>query len=289
MKRSMKMKAIALALAAAVTALTACGGQGASGGAGTSAAASNRLEEILQRGYMEVATEPYFAPQEFIDSSKEGDEQYVGCDIELAKYIADKLGVELRIVPLEFAAVLSSVTEGKYDMAISALAYTPERAEAMNLSDGYHFESEVYGLLVREEDIDKYPDPESLADAVIVAQSGSLQENLVNDQVPAYKELKRVSATTDGFLMVQENKADAAATEIATAELYAAANPGLAIANNFRFVIDPSTSGTRIGMPKGEDELTAKINEIIAEVIEQGLYEEWYAEYTEYASSLGIE
>ena len=135
MKRSVKMKAIALALAAAA-ALTACGGQGASGGAGTSAAASNRLEEILQRGYMEVATEPYFAPQEFIDSSKEGDEQYVGCDIELAKYIADKLGVELRIVPLEFAAVLSSVTEGKYDMAISALAYTPERAEAMNLSDG---------------------------------------------------------------------------------------------------------------------------------------------------------
>ena len=124
---------------------------------------------------------------------------------------------------------------------------------------------------------------------MIVAQSGSLQENLVNDQIPAYKELKRVSATTDGFLMVQENKADAAATEIATAELYAAANPGLAIANNFRFVIDPSTSGTRIGMPKGEDELTAKINEIIAEVIEQGLYEEWYAEYTEYASSLGID
>lgn len=39
--------------------------------------------------------------------------------------IADKLGVELKIVPLEFAAVLSSVTEGKYDLAISALAYTP--------------------------------------------------------------------------------------------------------------------------------------------------------------------
>ena len=75
MKRSVKMKAIALVLAAAVTALTACGGQSASGEAGTSAAASNRLEEILQRGYMEVATEPYFAPQEFIDSSKEGDEQ----------------------------------------------------------------------------------------------------------------------------------------------------------------------------------------------------------------------
>lgn len=70
------------------------------------------MEEILQRGYIEVATEPYFAPNEFIDSTKSGDEQYVGSDIELAKYIAEKLGVELKVVPLEFSAVLSSVTEG---------------------------------------------------------------------------------------------------------------------------------------------------------------------------------
>lgn len=307
MKKSMKKRitAITLALAAAVAALTACGGQsqdtstsnssstsGADSGSSAAEASgtgTSRLDDILERGYIEVATEPYFAPQEFIDSSKEGDDRYVGCDIELAKYIAEKLGVELRIVPLEFTAVLSSVTEGKYDLAISALAYTPERAEAMNLSDGYHFDEDDYGLLVREEDIDKYPDPESLADAVVVAQSGSLQENLVNDQIPKYKEFKRVSATTDGFLMVQENKADAAATEIATAELYAAANPGLAIANNFRFEIDKSTSGTRIGIPKGEDELTAKINEIIAEVLDAGLYEKWYDEYSEYAASLGIE
>lgn len=307
MKKDTKKRitVVTLALTAAVAALTACGGQsqdtstsnsssisGADSGssaAETSGTGTSRLDDILERGYIEVATEPYFAPQEFIDSSKEGDDRYVGCDIELAKYIAEKLGVELRIVPLEFTAVLSSVTEGKYDLAISALAYTPERAEAMNLSDGYHFDEDDYGLLVREEDIDKYPDPESLADAVVVAQSGSLQENLVNDQIPKYKEFKRVSATTDGFLMVQENKADAAATEIATAELYAAANPGLAIANNFRFEIDKSTSGTRIGIPKGEDELTAKINEIIAEVLDAGLYEKWYDEYSEYAASLGIE
>ena len=34
------------------------------------------------------------------------------------------------------------MTEGKYDLAISALAYTPERAEAMNLSNGYYFDDE---------------------------------------------------------------------------------------------------------------------------------------------------
>lgn len=282
-------KAFLAGLLAAAMAVSVSG-CGAGNQNSETAAASNRLEQILARGYIEVATEPYFAPNEFIDSTKEGADQYVGSDIEMAKYIADKLGVELKIVPLEFAAVLSSVTEGKYDLAISALAYTPERAEAMNMSNGYHFDTtEGYGLLVREEDADKYPDAASLENAVIVAQSGSLQEVFVNGQVPKYKEFKRVSSTTDGFLMVQEGKADAAATAIATAKLYIEANPGVAIANTFKFVEDKTTQGTRIGIPKGEDELTEKINEIVDELVESGQYDQWYAEYSEYAKTLGIE
>jgi polar amino acid transport system substrate-binding protein len=104
------------------------------------AEAADRLEDIKKRGYIEVATEPYFAPNEFIDPTKSGDDKYVGSDIELAKYIGKNLGVDVKIVPLEFSAVLTGVTEGKYDMAISALAYTPVREEAMNLSKGYHFQ-----------------------------------------------------------------------------------------------------------------------------------------------------
>lgn len=277
-------------LAAGVLAVTAGIMLCACGAKQSSAGASNRLEQIKQKGYIEVATEPYFAPNEFIDSTKTGDEQYVGADIELARYIADKLGVELRIVPLEFAAVLSSITEGKYDLAISALAYTPERAEAMTLSKGYYFaENEGYGFLVREEDMDKYPDAASFEDAVIVCQSGSLQEAYVTSQIPKCKEIKRVSATTDGFLMVQEGKADAAATYMGTARLYAEANPGVVIANDFMFEVDKNTEGTRIGMPKDEPELEAAINEIIDEIIESGQFEEWMEEYSEYARNLGIE
>ncbi|MDR7871179.1 MAG: transporter substrate-binding domain-containing protein [Tissierellaceae bacterium] len=254
--------------------------------------AKNRLDAILKRGYIEVVMEPYFAPNEFIDPSKKGDEQIVGSDVELAKYIAESLGVELKIIPLEFSAVLSSITEGKYDLAISALGYTPARAEAINMSKGYYFSenSPGYGLLIREEDKDVIKTPEDIADKTIVAQSGSLQEMFVNDQVPQYKEFKRVSATTDGFLMVQEGKADVAAVAKSMAQLYIDANPdaGLMVIDEFEFVVDKSTQGTRIGITKGEDELTAKINEIIDEVLESGIYEEWYQEYTEYARSLGL-
>ena len=95
---------------------------------------NNRLNEILERGYIEIATEPYFAPNEFIDPTKSGEEAYTGSDVELAKYIGEALGVEVRLKPMDFTSVLGSITTGKYDLAISALAYTPARAETMNLS-----------------------------------------------------------------------------------------------------------------------------------------------------------
>ena len=251
---------------------------------------ANRLEEIKARGVITVATEPYFAPNEFIDPSKEGDAQYVGADIELAQYIADSLGVELQIVPLEFTAVLSSVAEGKYDLAISALAYKPDRAEAMNLSKGYYFDedTEGYGMLCRSEDVDKYPTAADMKDAVIVVQAGSLQQDYVFDQVPECKEIKYVSSMTDAFLMVQENKADLAACFIGNGRLYAQANPGVDIVNGFKFEENKEWGGTRIGMKKGEDELTDAINAIIDEVIASGVYAQWYDQYAAYAKSLGL-
>lgn len=252
----------------------------------------NRLDAIKERGYLEVVMEPYFAPYEFIDPSKEGQEQYVGSDVELAKYIADKFGVELKIFPLEFGAVLSSITEGKYDLAISALAYKPDRAEAMNMSKGYYFSKDNpgYGLLIRKEDASDIKGPEDVKDKVIVAQSGSLQELFVNEQVLEYREFKRVSATTDGFLMVEENKADACAVSIGMAQLYIDANPnaGLMVVENFEFEVDEIMDGTRIGIPLGEDELTNEINKIVDEVVSTGIYEKWYSEYTEYAKKLGL-
>ncbi|MBQ6355528.1 MAG: amino acid ABC transporter substrate-binding protein [Solobacterium sp.] len=262
--------------------------------ASDSPAPANRLEEIKARGVLTVATEPYFVPNEFIDPTKTGAEQYVGSDMELAKLIAERMGVELEIVPLEFTQVLASVAEGKYDLAISALAYTPTRAEAMELSIGYNMRDDNpgYGLLIREENKDDITGPEDIKDFILITQSGSIQEELCNQQVPAYKEFKRVSSMTDAFLSVQEGKADAAAVAITNAQLYIDSNPGcgMMIVENFKFDFDNEKyGGTRIGAPKGETELIEAVNEVLREVNENGQYKAWYDEYAEYAKSLGIE
>lgn len=274
-------KTVSLLLAIAmILCLCACGSK---------AEPKDRLAAIKERGYIEVTTEPYFAPYEFVDSTKTGDEQYVGMDIEIAKYIADKIGVELKIVPLEFSAVQAGVIDGKYDLAISAIAYSPARAENMAMSKGYYFEDNDYGFLVREEDVDKYTSIEEAKQAVIVTQSGSVQEALYNDNIGSCKEFKLVSAMTDGYLAVAEGKADICVCSLGSAQLYADANGGLAI-TSFRFDVDPEMNSTRITACKeGTDSLMEVVNQCIDELLAENKMVEWFDQYAEYAKTLGVD
>lgn len=276
-------KMIAFLLAAIlVLGCTACGSKKDEG--------NDRLAQIKEKGYIELCTEPYFAPFEYVDPTKTGDDQYQGMDMEVAKYIADKLGVDLKITALDFTAVLAGVADGKYDFAISAIAYSPERAEAMRLSDVYYATNTGYGFIVRSEDVGKYTDIDSLKDAVVITQSGSVQEALYNQYVNgACKEFKLVANMTDGYLAVSEGKADVCICSTASASLYAQANGGLAIPD-FRFEVDPNMNGVCVAMPtEGTESLAELINQCIAELNESGKPEEWYSQYEAAAAELGIE
>ena len=251
---------------------------------------NDRLAQIKAKGYIELCTEPYFAPFEYVDPTKTGDDKHQGMDLEVAKYIADKIGVDLKITALDFTAVLAGVADGKYDFAISAIAYSPERAEAMRLSDVYYATNTGYGFIVRSEDVGKYTDIDSLKDAVVITQSGSVQEALYNQYVNgACKEFKLVANMTDGYLAVSEGKADVCICSTASASLYAQANGGLDIPD-FRFEVDPNMNGVCVAMPtEGTESLAELINQCIAELNESGKPEEWYSQYESAAAELGIE
>ena len=279
------MRIVMLVLAAAMLlSCTACGGSG------SLSDSKDRLAQIKEKGYIELCTEPYFAPFEYVDPNKSGDEQYQGMYIEIAKYIADKIGVELKITALDYTAVLSGVADGKYDFAISAIAYAPSRAEAMRLSDVYYSDNTGYGFIVRSEDAEKYNSLESLQDAVVITQSGSVQEALYNQYVNgACKEFKLVANMTDGYLAVAEGKADVCICNVSSADLYAQANGGM-VTTDFRFEVDPNMNGTCVAMPtEGTESLAELVNQCIAELNESGQTAEWYTQYQSAAAELGIE
>lgn len=280
-KRFKKISVLAMVLALVVSMLAGCSGSQDSGSA---AEPQNRLEKILADGKLQVIMEPYFAPYEFVDSSKSGQDQYQGADVQLAKYIADYLGVELEIVPLEWTAVLTGVSTGKYDMAISGMGYTAERAEAMELSDSYYDEESSHGFVIKKEDIDKYPDLASFKGAKIAYQKGSLQEMYTNDQVEDVQGMP-FDSVQNAILALQTGKADAVAVSYDNGELFVDANPDLAMAApKFEGTMDR----TVVACPKGETELIEKVNKAIAEVKDQGLFVQWWDEAIDQAKSLGI-
>ena len=250
------------------------------------------LGRIRERGVLRVATEPYFAPQEFIDPAREGQETFAGADMELARLIAEKMGVTLEIVPMEFTEVLSAVSEDRCDLAISALAYTPGRALNNTLSKGYFFteSEENITMVIREADAEKITSVEDLENLTLTAQRGSLQEAVTVDMVPRYREFRRVLQTQEVYEMVRAGRADAGAVDMENAESYIRNNPGcgLTLVKGIRFSLEEQYAGDRIAAKKGEAELMYFVNGVIDEVLEKDLYRIWYEEARKRADELDL-
>lgn len=248
--------------------------------------ADGELAQIIEAGKIVLGTSPDFAPWEFQDVSS-GTTEYVGSDIELAKYIAQRLGVELEIKPMEFGAILQALASDTIDMGISGFAYTEERAEAAGLSDPYNQNSAAgQGILVLKDQTADYNAAETFAGKKIAAQNASLQMQLVQAQLPADVEIQPVTTVSEGVLMLINGRVDAVAVSgdngISLSESY----PEVAMAE---FKFDYENDGNVVAVKKGEDELLGAINEIMADVNSEGLYEQWKADAVELAQSLGIE
>ncbi len=259
---------------------------------GIPADALGRLALIRSRGVLRVVTEPYFPPQEFIDPELEGQDRYQGADMSLARLIAERMGVELEIVELGFTEVLSSMKAGKYDLAISGLSYTPERASSMELSKGYHYASEGahIGLIIHEDNKDDIRELSDLAGRNLIAQQGSLQELLAAQNITGYSQFKRVSSVQEIYDEVSGKEADAAAVDIESAKLYIRNNPdcSLMLMEGIDFQLEEQFEGDRIAGPKDDLELMYFVNGVIDEVLSSGEYEKWFAESSARAAELGL-
>ena len=243
---------------------------------------NGHLGKVLAAGKITMGTSPDFAPWEFKDVSS-GTTEYVGADVELAKYIAEKLGVELEIKPMEFSAIQQAVTSGNIDMGISGFAYTDERAEAMGLSERYNVNTKKgQGLLVKKELASQYNTAESFAGKKVATQNATLQNKLATEQLPSDVQIQLVTNITDGVMMLTTGKVDALAVSGDNGESLAKTYDDIAM-------VDYSSEGNVIAVKKGDDDLLNAINEVIVEVNEKGLYEQWREEAVALAEKLGIE
>ena len=184
--------------------------------------ASGALAQIARKGVLRVATVVSQTPRVFQDPEGAAANLYGGADIRLAQCIADRMGVALKIVPLEESQVLPSLTEDQCDLAIAALAYTPGRALAYELSKSYYNggPAETVSLIVREEDSAGISSLEDLENRTIVAQSNSLPEALGALRIRNYGEFQRSFTPQGAYEAVARGQADAALVLARQAEAY---------------------------------------------------------------------
>lgn len=232
---------------------------------------------------LKVSTSPDFAPMEFCDVSKSGQDQYVGFDMTLAAYIAEELDMELEIVPMSFDMAPAATTSGKVDLAISGFSWTPERADLYNLSDYYYAgdnETEQVVVTLKENE-GKFTSAADFAGKKIGAQNSSLQASLCEEQLPD-AQIVLITDLSTAIMQLKKGDFDCIAVAKGQADVFMANDEDIAF-SGFEFEVDPKSVGNVIVLKKGNDELTEKINEILAKASAAGLYETWYDEAMELA------
>ena len=251
----------AAGLTAAALALTACGGSAsstASSTASSAAVSTSAAAELttVEAGKLTMATNATFPPYEMTTDSGEIE----GIDVDTAKAIAEKLGLELQIDDMDFDAALLSVQQGKADIVMAGVTVTDERKAVMDFSDSYA--TGIQSIIVPEgSDI---ASPDDLAGKKIGTQRGTTgyiycSDDFGDDAVVAYD---------DGLTAVQALKngqVDAVVIDNAPAEEYVAANPGLVILDTSYAEEDYA-----IGMNKSNTALLEAVNAALEELKADG-------------------
>ena len=262
----------AAAVSAAALAMTACGGSAssaassvASSAASSTAAASGAaaLSTVLA-GKLTMATNATFPPYEMTTDSGEIE----GIDVDTAKAIAEKLGLELQIDDMEFDAALLSVQQGKADIVMAGVTVTDERKAVMDFSGSYA--TGIQSIIVpNDSDI---ASPDDLVGKKIGTQRGTTgyiycSDDFGDENVVAYDSgLTAVQALNNG-------QVDAVVIDNAPAKEYVAANPGLVILDTSYAEEDYA-----IGMAKGsalEDAINAALEELKADGTLQSIVDKY--------------
>ena len=242
------------------------------------AMADDKVETVTD-GKLTVATSPDFAPYEFYSIDEDGNPTLSGFDMDLAQYIADKMGLELEVVPMDFDGVLSELSQKNVDLGMAGLSPDPARADAMEFSDLYYKGGQSFVTVKDKADQFKTLEDANNKDYSIGAQTGSIQLDLANENTPD-ADIVSLPKVTDLITELLTGKMDGAFIETAVAESYQKNYPDLVIVCDVPY----DTVGSAIGVSKGNDALLKAVNAAIADALDDGSMDKFIADATELAA-----
>jgi polar amino acid transport system substrate-binding protein len=211
-------------------------------------------------GKIRVATDATWPPFEYIDTDT-GD--IVGFDIDLFDAIAERAGLDVEYVNVEWDPLLAGMAQGTYDAAISSITIRADRLEKMNFSIPYYVAGQIIVVLTSS----NITGPEDLPGKQVGVQTGTTGDYEVQEMEGAiavgYDEIGLA------FVALMTGQIDAVVCDTPVASGYVKKYDELKTVGEVL-----TTEEYGIAVPKGKEDLLAKINTALGELLAEGIIEE---------------
>ena len=223
------------------------------------------VEAIKKRGKLIVGTDATWPPWEWVMGDK-----IVGWDVDIAREIANALGVQLEIRDMRFAGLLEAVRNGDVDLAISAITWTTEREKVLEFSMPYYLESIVVVTKATRNDINKVED---LYGKTVGVQIGTTHEEwaAANLEKPGKASVRRYDKVYPYMVEVlRRGDVDAIILDRSIATALVRKFPDLKIA----FELPGSAGYISVAMPKCAQDLKLAVDQVIENLMQTGRLDE---------------
>jgi polar amino acid transport system substrate-binding protein len=233
------------------------------GGAGESAGTGgdSSLDYIMDKGELVLGLDDSFPPMGFRGENGE----IVGFDIDLAREVAERMGVELRLQPIDWDSKVLDLNSRDIDVIWNGLTITPERREQITFSKPYIANRQIV-IVQQGSGITTKAD---LAGAVVGIQLGSSAQNAVESDpavLESFAELARYQDNVQALLDLEVGRVDAVVVDEILGRYYISQRPGtFAVAEEYF-----AEEQYGIGFRKGEEAFAARVDEVLDAMVADG-------------------
>ena len=261
-----KFLALMLAMVMALS-LAACGGT-------SNDNTSDGAKDNAEKTELVLGTSADYAPFEFMYPDESGEMVYGGIDVSVAKYIAEDMGLSLKVENMGFDYLLTSLDKGDFDIVLAAMEATPDRLANADFSDPYYTDVPP-AILVKADKAAQYKTLADFNGKSVGAQTATTKLDMVNDIEGANP--VALQSVLDLVNELVYDKVDAILVDGGVAAEYAASNPDLVVADASSELGEatPYCVAVAKGDPKG---LLPGINAAIAKMNEANMLETFIAD-----------
>ncbi|MDL2258651.1 transporter substrate-binding domain-containing protein [Eubacteriales bacterium OttesenSCG-928-K08] len=252
MKKQNRIFAIVLALVL-VLAMTACGKK-----------QESAIDKIKAAGELTMLTNAAFAPFEYLGD----DGSIAGVDVDIAKAVADELGVTLKVVDMDFEGIVMAVQSGQGDLGVAGMTNNEERRKSVDFSINYVSTTQV--IIVQEGSDVKTAD--DLVGKQVGVQLGTTGDLFTSDLEGV--EISRFKTGADAGMALSNGQISAVVIDQMPAQQIVASNTGLVVLD------EPLTvEEYAIAIKKGNDDLKEVVDKVLQKLLDDGTVDKWIEEH----------